>query len=130
MIVLSIILLALSLIIGQSDNKLDAYKLHECARKLHRLYNHIEMQIEKDSNYKVSDEEDQYNDILDQYELNHKKIDWENVIFQEWREHNKCFFSMILFKIKYIITTTGIYFFLSCIPVLVYVLIIRSSFAV
>lgn len=121
LIILSIILLAMSISIGHSNNKLDAFKFHNCARKLHRLYDYIEMEIEKDSSYQISNDEDKYNDILDKYDLNHDKIDWDCVVFQDYKNNKKNLLQLVLFKIYYFAVTQLLYWALIIIPVISYI---------
>jgi mannosyltransferase OCH1-like enzyme len=78
------------------------------------------MEIEKNPDFKISDEEDEYNNILDQYELNHTLIDWENVIFQAWKDHNKNLLQLVIFRVRYLLSTTGIYFTIVFLPVIGY----------
>ena len=118
LVILSIISLALSLTMGQTEYKRKAMEFHKCARNLQRLYNYILMKKEVDSDYKLSnEEEDKYNNILDKFNLNHDKIDYEHFIFEKWKENKKNKFQVLSFHIKYFIQTKLIYILLILIPI-------------
>jgi hypothetical protein len=119
LIILSIISLALSLTMGQSENKIKALEFHQCSRRLQRLYNHILMAKERDPEYKISDEEDKYNNILDRYQINHDKIDWEFFIFEKKEEHHKKWYQVAIFYTKYFLYTKMLYLALILIPITV-----------
>lgn len=123
LIIISIILLAMSISIGQANNKLNAFKFHSCARKLHRLYDTIVMEIEKNPDYQIS--EDKYNNILDEYDLNHDKIDWDSVVYQDYKNNKKNKFQLLVFKIYYFVLTQLLYWVLIILPIISYIFVLK-----
>ena len=123
LIIMSIISLTLSLTIGESRNKVLAKKFRKCARELQHLYNVINLKIEQNSNYKLTNEEDSYNEILKKYKLRQPQIDYEYYIYEKYKKNKINFFFVIMFHIKYFLFTKFIYLLLLVFPILVMALI-------
>ncbi|WP_321991493.1 SLATT domain-containing protein [Marispirochaeta aestuarii] len=128
LIIFSILSLALSLTVGRSDLKLESYKFHECARQLQGLYDKIKLRKEKDPNYILSGEEEEYNRILDKYDINHMKIDWEQHIFEKPDRYNKTFLQQFFFPILYFFKTRLLYWIIIIIPIIGWIFYIASVF--
>lgn len=122
--ILSIISLTLSLTIGESGNKELAEKFQLCARDLQHLYNSIQLKIELDNNYKLTDEIDKYNNILKKYRLRQQQIDYEYYKHEKYKKNNINYLSLILFHIKYFLFTKLIYILLLVLPLITLALIL------
>jgi len=123
LIIMSIISLTLSLTIGESKNKALAKKFQKCARELQHLYNAINLKIEQNSDYKLTNEENLYHEILKKYKLRQPQIDYEYYIYEKYKKNKINFFFVTMFHLKYFLFTKFIYLLLLVFPILVMVLI-------
>jgi hypothetical protein len=124
LIILSIISLTLSLTIGESRNKKLARRFQACARELQHVYNSILLKIEQNKNYKLTDEDYKYNEILNKYKLRQHKIDYEYLKFEKYKKNNINYISVILFHFKYFLFTKFIYILLLLFPILGMIIIL------
>jgi len=117
--ILSIISLTLSLTIGESGNKELAERFQLCARELQRLYNSIQLKLELDNNYKLTEEEiKKYNNTFKKYGLRQQLIDYEYYKHEKYKKNNISYISVILFHIKYFLFTKFIYILLLVLPLI------------
>jgi len=123
LIILSIISLTLSLTIGESGNKGLAKKFQACARELQHLYNSILIKIEQNNEYKLTDEENLYFEILNKYKLRQQQIDYEYLKFEKYKKNKIMYIFVIFFHIKYFLFTKFIYILLLLFPILCMVII-------
>jgi hypothetical protein len=128
LIILSIISLTLSLTIGESGNKGLAKKFQACARELQHLYNSILIKIEQNKEYKLTDEENLYFEILNKYKLRQHQIDYEYLKFEKYKKNNIMYIFVILFHVKYFLFTKFIYILLLLFPILCMVIIQLINF--
>ena len=128
LIILSIISLTLSLTIGESGNKGLAKKFQACARELQHLYNSILIKIELNKEYKLTDEENLYFEILNKYKLRQHQIDYEYLKFEKYKKNKIMYIFVILFHVKYFLFTKFIYILLLLFPILCMVIIQLINF--
>jgi len=123
LIIMSIISLTLSLTIGESGNKTLAEKFHNCAIELQLLFNSINLKLEQNRDYKLTDEALTYYQILAKYNLRQNQIDYEYFKYEKYKQNKINMFFVFLFHIKYFLFTKFIYLLLLIFPILIMALI-------
>ena len=108
LLALSIISLVLSIALGNKNNQLMAAEFHRCGRELQSL--HDSLLVRKDIDIEKGYE--QYNTILNNYNINHDKIDYESL-----DNEDKSFWQQMPFKIKCFISIDLLYFLLIVVPI-------------
>lgn len=110
---LSIISLSLGIALGTKNNEVMAADFHRCGRELQSL--HDSLKSEEKIDLKRGYEE--YNRILNSYNINHDAIDHESIKNEDEKRLNK-----IPFKLKYFFHVDFLYLFLIFGPLVAFVL--------
>ena len=110
---LSIISLALSIALGTKNNVVMASDFHRCGRELQSLHDSLKSEEKIDLNKGYQE----YNRILNSYNINHDIIDHESVKNEDKKGLNR-----IPFKIKYFLQIDLLYILLIFGPMVAFIL--------
>jgi len=123
-ITISIFILVISLINNLSTRKHNAERFHECALEIKGLYGEFSSVLENITNEIFKNFIQRYNSIEKNYDINHLKCDYQQVLIErkETKLKNK-----IVFYIKYYIINYFFCFMLLILPIIFGFIIILSK---
>jgi len=132
-ICLSIFVIVISIILSSRNYKVMANKFHDCGREISEIYdkvciwkNNPDLVIPEDIFELIKE----YNLLLQKYDINHSRLDYEMFIRDNIAEYNnikcpKCFILRI--NLKYFLDTIFRYLIFILIPLILYLFYFNSS---